>query len=207
MHLTYFVFVSFSSLCRLVGSDSPPSQSPHEALAELNMSRIHLWNIYNSLGGDVGGDMAAAMAAASRFLPQTAATAGTGSSGSQPPQTEALNLAAEQHAAAQAAAAAAAARALELNKENNKEKDRESGGHKSRRERKEEEREKRDRDRSYDLHEDRSQSSIRIKEESLMQDGPPASKRLLLDDDVSLNMRMTPIGLPGANIKITSRGT
>lgn len=84
------------------------------------MSRIHLWNIYNSLGGDVGGDMAAAMAAASRFLPQTAATAGTGSSGSQPPQTEALNLAAEQHAAAQAAAAAAAAaaRALELNKEN-----------------------------------------------------------------------------------------
>ena len=171
------------------------------------MSRIHLWNIYNSLGGDVGGDMAAAMAAASRFLPQTAATAGTGSSGSQPPQTEALNLAAEQHAAAQAAAAAAAARALELNKENNKEKDRESGGHKSRRERKEEEREKRDRDRSYDLHEDRSQSSIRIKEESLMQDGPPASKRLLLDDDVSLNMRMTPIGLPGANIKITSRGT
>lgn len=99
------------------GSDSPPSQSPHEALAELNMSRIHLWNIYNSLGGDVGGDMAAAMAAASRFLPQTAATAGTGSSGSQPPQTEALNLAAEQHAAAQAAAAAAA-RALELNKEN-----------------------------------------------------------------------------------------
>ena len=81
------------------------------------MSRIHLWNIYNSLGGDVGGDMAAAMAAASRFLPQTAATAGTGSSGSQPPQTEALNLAAEQHAAAQAAAAA---RALELNKENNK---------------------------------------------------------------------------------------
>lgn len=84
------------------------------------MSRIHLWNIYNSLGGDVGGDMAAAMAAASRFLPQTAATAGTGSSGSQPPQTEALNLAAEQHAAAQAAAAAAAAaaRTLELNKEN-----------------------------------------------------------------------------------------
>ena len=81
------------------------------------MSRIHLWNIYNSLGGDVGGDMAAAMAAASRFLPQTAATAGTGSSGSQPPQTEALNLAAEQHAAAQAAAAAAA-RVLELNKEN-----------------------------------------------------------------------------------------
>ena len=70
------------------------------------MSRIHLWNIYNSLGGDVGGDMAAAMAAASRFLPQTAATAGTGSSGSQPPQTEALNLAAEQHAAAQAAAGA-----------------------------------------------------------------------------------------------------
>jgi len=39
-----------------------------------------------------------------------------------------------------------------------------------------------------------------------MQDGPPANKRLLLDDDVSLNMRMTPIGLPGANIKITSRG-
>lgn len=150
--------------------------------------------------------MAAAMAAASRFLPQTAATAGTGSSGSQPPQTEALNLAAEQHAAAQAAAAAAAARALELNKENNKEKEREPG-QKSRRERKEEEREKRDRDRSYELHEDRSQSSIRIKEESLMQDGPPASKRLLLDDDVSLNMRMTPIGLPGANIKITSRGT
>ncbi|KAI9564988.1 hypothetical protein GHT06_008730 [Daphnia sinensis] len=189
------------------GSDSPPSQSPHEALAELNMSRIHLWNIYNSLGGDVGGDMAAAMAAASRFLPQTAATAGTGSSGSQPPQTEALNLAAEQHAAAQAAAAAAAAaaRTLELNKEN-KDKDRESSGHKSRRERKEEEREKRDRDRSYEIHEDRSQSSIRIKEESLMQDGPPANKRLLLDDDVSLNMRMTPIGLPGANIKITSRG-
>lgn len=86
-------------------------------------------------------------------------------------------------------------------------KDRESSGHKSRRERKEEEREKRDRDRSYEIHEDRSQSSIRIKEESLMQDGPPANKRLLLDDDVSLNMRMTPIGLPGANIKITSRGT
>lgn len=40
-----------------------------------------------------------------------------------------------------------------------------------------------------------------------MQDGPPSNKRLLLDDDVSLNMRMTPIGLPGANIKITSRGT
>lgn len=82
------------------------------------MSRIHLWNIYNSLGGEMGGDMAAAMAAASRFLPQPAATAGTGSNGSQPPQTEALNLAAEQHAAAQAAAAAAARAALEINKEN-----------------------------------------------------------------------------------------
>lgn len=182
------------------GSDSPPSQSPHEALAELNMSRIHLWNIYNSLGGDVGGDMAAAMAAASRFLPQTAATAGTGASGSQPPQTEALNLAAEQHAAAQAAAAAAA-RVLELNKENNKDKDRDAKGRRS--DKRDEEREKRDR--SYD-HEERSQSSIRIKEESLLQDGAPASKRLMLDDDVSLNMRMTPIGLPGANIKITSRG-
>ena len=113
----------FSFVCLVhIGSDSPPSQSPHEALAELNMSRIHLWNIYNSFGGDVGGDMAAAMAAASRFLPQTAATAGTGSSGTQPPQTEALNLAAEQHAAAKAAAAAAAAAAaraaLEINKEN-----------------------------------------------------------------------------------------
>ena len=68
------------------------------------------------------------------------------------------------------------------------------------------EREKRDRE-DRDYSEDRSNtSSIRIKEESLLQDAPP-TKRLMLDDDVSLNMRMTPIGLPGANIKITSRGT
>ena len=80
-------------------------------------------------------------------------------------------------------------------------KERDSKGRRS--DKKDEEREKRDR--SYD-HEERSQSSIRIKEESLLQDGAPASKRLMLDDDVSLNMRMTPIGLPGANIKITSRG-
>ena len=67
------------------------------------------------------------------------------------------------------------------------------------------EREKRDRE-ERDYSEDRSNtSSIRIKEESLLQDAPP-TKRLMLDDDVSLNMRMTPIGLPGANIKITSRG-
>ena len=85
---------------------------------------------------------------------------------------------------------------------------------KNRRERKEDgererEREKRERERERererDYSEDRSNSSIRIKEESLMADHPP-SKRLMLDDDVSLNMRMTPIGLPGANIKITSRG-
>ncbi len=86
-------------------------------------------------------------------------------------------------------------------------KDRENGGGKSRRERNENDRENNKRDRSYDNHEDRSnQSSIRVKEESLIQDGAPTSKRILLDDDVSLNMRMTPIGLPGANIKITSRG-
>ena len=80
------------------------------------MSRIHLWNIYNSLG-DVGGDMAAAMAAATRFLPTQTPTPSTPAGASQPPQTEALNLAAEQHPAA-AAAAAAAARAHEINKEN-----------------------------------------------------------------------------------------
>jgi len=85
-------------------------------------------------------------------------------------------------------------------------KDREGGGKNRRDRNKEDEREKRDRDRSYDHIEERSQSSIRIKEESLLQDGAPPSKRVLLDDDVSLNMRMTPIGLPGANIKITSRG-
>ena len=118
--MTYLTIFLFPLKRNNLGSDSPPSQSPHEALAELNMSRIHLWNIYHSLGGEMGGDMAAAMAAASRFLPQPAATAGTGSNGTQPPQTEALNLAAEQHAAAQAAAAAAAAAraALEINKEN-----------------------------------------------------------------------------------------
>ena len=37
--------------------------------------------------------------------------------------------------------------------------------------------------------------------------GEPPAKRILIDhDDVSLNMRMTPIAMPGANIKITSRG-
>lgn len=87
-----------------------------------------------------------------------------------------------------------------------KSQEKENGG-KNRRERKEEDRENSKRDRSYENHEDRSQSSIRVKEESLIQDGAPSSKRIMLDDDVSLNMRMTPIGLPGANIKITSRGT
>ena len=68
------------------------------------------------------------------------------------------------------------------------------------------EREKRDREeREYSEDRSNTSSSIRIKEESLLQDAPP-TKRLMLDDDVSLNMRMTPIGLPGANIKITSRG-
>ena len=47
---------------------------------------------------------------------------------------------------------------------------------------------------------------MRIKEESRDLQEPPA-KRILIDEDVSLNMRMTPIGLPGANIKITSRGS
>ena len=47
---------------------------------------------------------------------------------------------------------------------------------------------------------------MRIKEESRDLQEPPA-KRILIDEDVSLNMRMTPIGLPGANINITSRGS